>query len=52
MVKPILQANSHGVICGKQLVGPTYSDKLIPLTQLTIVGAIFAFKRCDISCML
>ena len=28
------------------------SDKLIPFTQLTKVGAIFAFKRCGISCML
>ena len=28
------------------LVGPTYSDNLVSLTQLTKVGAIFAFTRC------
>ena len=28
------------------------SENLISLTQLTMIGAIFAFTRCDISCML
>ena len=36
----------------KQLVGPTCSDNLVSLTQLTNVGAIFAFTQYDISCML
>ena len=33
-------------------LGPTCSDNLVSLTQLTKVGAIFAFTRYDISCML
>ena len=30
----------------------TFSDNLVSLTQLTKISAIFAFTRCDISCML
>ena len=30
----------------------TVSDNLLSLTQLTKIGAIFIFTRCDISCML
>ena len=36
----------------QQLVGPTCSDNPVSLTQLTKVSAIFAFTRCDVSCLL
>ena len=35
-----------------QPVRPTVSDNLLSLIQLTKIGAIFAFARCDISYML
>ena len=35
-----------------QLVRPTVSGNLLSLTQLTKIGAIFTFTRCDISYML
>ena len=35
-----------------QFVRPTFLDNLVSLTQLTKIVAIFAFTKCDISCML
>ena len=34
-----------------QLVRPTVSGNLLSLTQLTKIGVIFTFTRCDIGCM-
>ena len=51
-LKVSLQASSHGETCSNKLVGLTFSGNLVSLTQLTEVGAIFAFTHSDISCML
>ena len=47
-----VKANLQCVIGSNQLVESTCSSNLVSLAQLTNVGAILAFTRCDISCML
>ena len=40
-----IKANSHGTICIVTTCRMTRGDNLVSLTQLTKVGAIFAFTR-------